>query len=396
MTADIRTPERLKLVDKIAELGPKFAARADAVDRAADFPYDNWRDLTEAGLLGVVIPESHGGLGGDFVGYALVAEELARHCAATALTFNMHVATTLLAGEIAQSLGLGVDDKAFLDARRERLYRGIIDEGHIHSQPFSEGIAAGATAGYATRAEPVDGGYLVSGRKIFASLAGACTYHNVLCMVEGDERLRLMGVPHEADGVMLEGEWDPLGMRGTDSRNLVMDSVFVPAENEWLPPGAFNQAADRFPIFYMTLSFAFLGLMRGILDFTESYLKTGGRRDHPIKQQGWAQMNIRYEQAQALCYRVLADCEVDPPAEVVTRAWTSLVTTMEGAPEMASTAIRICGGRSMLRPSYIERAYRDSRCGATMLPWSVEVCLQRLGEVRLYDADSHDEDTQGS
>ncbi len=392
MTADIRTPERLKLVDKIAELGPKFAARADAVDRAADFPYDNWRDLTEAGLLGVVIPKSHGGLGGDFVGYALVAEELARHCAATALTFNMHVATTLLAGEIAQSLGLGTDDQAFLDARRERLYRGIIDEDHIHSQPFSEGIAAGATAGYATRAEPVDGGYLVTGRKIFASLAGACTYHNVLCMVEGDDRLRLMGVPHEAEGVMLEGEWDPLGMRGTDSRNLVMDKVFVPAENEWLPPGAFNQAADRFPIFYMTLSFAFLGLMRGILDFTENYLKTGGRRDHPIKQQGWAQMNIRYEQAQALCYRVLADCEVDPPAEVVTRAWTSLVTTMEGAPEMASTAIRICGGRSMLRPSYIERAYRDSRCGATMLPWSVEVCLQRLGEVRLYDAADADDE----
>ena len=62
-----------------------------------------------------------------------------------------------------------------------------------------------------------------------------------------------------------------------------------------------------------------------------------------------------------------------------------MVTTMEGAPEMASTAIRICGGRSMLRPSFIERAYRDARCGATMLPWSVEVCLQRLGAARLYD-----------
>lgn len=389
---DIRTPERLKIVEKMSELGPVFAERADAIDRDAVFPYDNWADLATAGLLGIAIPESHGGLGGDFVAYALAAEELGRHCATTGLTFNMHVATTLLVGEVAGSLGLTGPDKAFLDARRETLWAGIIDRQEIHSQPFSEGVAAGATAGYATRAEPVDGGYLVTGRKIFASLAGASTFHNVLCQVEGDDRLRLLGVPHDGDGVQIEGDWDPLGMRGTDSRNLVMERVFVPADQEWLPPGAFNQCAERWPYFYLTLSFTYLGLMRGVLDYTEQYLKTGGRRDHVIKQQGWAAMNIRYEQARALCHSVLADTGVDPTPDQVSKAWASMVTTMEGAPEMASTAIRICGGRSMLRPSYIERAYRDARCGATMLPWSVEVCLERLGQTRLYDDDERYKD----
>ncbi|MEZ5342514.1 MAG: acyl-CoA dehydrogenase family protein [Acidimicrobiales bacterium] len=96
-------------------------------------------------------------------------------------------------------------------------------------------------------------------------------------------------------------------------------------------------------------------------------------------------MNIIYEQAQALCYRVLGDVDIDPSPEKVRRAMTSLVTTMEGAPQMASTAIRVCGGRSMLRPSLIERAYRDARCGATMLPWSVEVALERLGKAGLYE-----------
>ena len=382
---DIRTPERMKIVEKVAELGPLFAKRAVAIDTDATFPYENWNDLKAAGLLGIVIPQSHGGLGGDFVGYALASEELARHCASTALTFNMHVATTLLVGEVAGSLGLEGDELAFLEARRETLWSGIVNDGHIHSQPFSEGLAAGATAGYATRAEPVDGGFLVTGKKIFASLSGASTFHNVLCQVEGEDELRLLGIPHEGEGVSIEGDWDPLGMRGTDSRNLVMDKVFVAAENEWLPPGVFNQAADRWHYFYMTLSFSYLGLMRGILDYTEDYLASSSRRDHPIKQQGWAEMNIKYEQAQALCYRALSEVTVDPPQEQITRAWASLVTTMEGCPELASTAIRVCGGRSLLRPSYIERAYRDSRCGATMLPWSVEVCLQRLGAVRLYD-----------
>ncbi len=383
--SSIRTPERMRIVETMAELGPMFAKRAEDVDREAVFPHENWEDLKRAGLLAIAIPESHGGMGGDFVAYALTSEELGRHCATTGLTFNMHVATTLLVGEIGDRLGLNAEDQALLATRRELLWKGVVDDHHIHSQPFSEGLQAGATAGFATRAKPVDGGYLVTGKKIFASLAGACDFHNVLCQVEGDDRLRLLGVPHEGDGVSIVGDWDPLGMRGTDSRNLVMEDVFVPAENEWLPPGVFNSAADRFPAFYMTLSFSYLGMMRGILDYTENYLRSGGRRDHAIKQQGWAQMNIRYEQAQSLCYRALEDVCVDPTPEQVKRGWASLYTTMEGAPEMASTAVRICGGRSMLRPSYIEQAYRDARCGATMLPWSVEVCLERLGRYGIFD-----------
>ena len=106
---DIKTPERMAIVEKVAELGPLFAKRADAIDANAEFPYENWADLRAAGLLGIVIPKSHGGLGGDFVAYALASEELAKHCASTALTFNMHVATTLLVGEVAGSLGLEGD-----------------------------------------------------------------------------------------------------------------------------------------------------------------------------------------------------------------------------------------------------------------------------------------------
>ncbi len=385
--ADIRTPERMKIVERMAELGPRFAARSADIDREAAFPHENWADLKQAGLLAIAIPESAGGLGADFAAYALTSEELGRHCAPTGLTFNMHVATTLLVGEIGDSLGLDAEDQSFLEERRTRLWKGVVENHDVHSQPFSEGIQPGATAGFMTKAVPVDGGYRVTGRKIFASLAGACDYHNVICTVEGDPNIRFLGVPHTADGVSFEGDWDPLGMRATDSRNLLMDDVFVPAENEWLPPGMFNKSALRFPYFYMTLSFSFLGMMRGILDYTEDYLRNSGRRDLTYRQQGWATMNLRYEQAHALCYRVLGEYGVDPTQEQITRAWSSLITTMDGAPELASTAIKICGGRSMLRPSYIEQAYRDARCGATMLPWSVEVCHDRLGRVRLFDED---------
>ena len=389
VTAGILTPHRAELVERMAALGPRFAERAEAHDRDATFPTQNWADMRDAGLLGLCIPVAEGGLGGDYVAYALVAEELGRHCATTALTFNMHTATTILVGQIADDLDLTAAERNLVAQRRAELRRGIVEDGTIHSQPFSEGAAAGATAGYSTRAVPDADGYRVTGRKIFASLSGAAQIHNVVCLVPGDDRIRFMGVLADAEGVTIEGDWDPLGMRGTDSRTLVLDDAPVPEGNEWLPPGAFDQAAVRWPYFYMTLSFAYLGLMRGVLDATGAYLRGDGgtgpaRRDHPIKQQGWAQMNLLYDRAQSLTYRVLAECGIDPSGDQVRRAWSAVVSAMEGAPRVASLALQVCGGRSMLRPSYLEQAYRDARCGAAMLPWSVEVCLDRLGRAGLY------------
>jgi alkylation response protein AidB-like acyl-CoA dehydrogenase len=378
------TPSRVaELVAAVAELGPKFRERAEAYDREAAFPYGNWDDLADIGFLGLCIPERHGGIGADFFEYSRVAEELGRHCGSTALTFNMHTATCLVTGPIADSLGLSDDDMAVIEPRRAAMYQDILDNGTIHSQPFSEGLSGRATTGIATTADPVDGGYRINGRKIFASLAESAGIHDVVCLVPGDDRVRLMGVPADADGLTITGDWDPLGMRGTVSKTLLFENVFVPAENEWITPGVFDQLARRYPYFYMTLSFAYLGLSQGILDFTGAYLRGeidgSDRSAHPQKQAVWADMNLRYEQAKAICHQTVADAEVDPERDDVKRAWAAMVTVMEAAPDIASSAIRACGGRSIMRPMPLERLYRDARCGATMLPWSVEVCLDRLG-----------------
>ena len=388
---DRRTDLQRRLVGVAAELGATFATRADQYDRQASFPYENFADLRDAGFLGLCIPVRFGGLGADLPTYAMVAEELGRHCGSTALTFNMHSATCLLAGPIADELELPHDELALLDKRREGLFSGILEQHLIHSQPFSEGLSGRATTGVATTAAPVEGGFEITGRKIFASLSESADIHNVVCLVPGDDRIRLFGVPATASGVVISGDWDPLGMRGTISKNLVFDAAFVPEENEWLPPGMFDQVAARYPWFYMTLSFAYLGLMRGVLDFTRAYLRGevdgSNRANHPQKQATWAEMLLRYDQARSLTYQVIERMRVDPHVDDVRLAWSAMVTTMEGAPEIASLAIRACGGRSLLRPLPLERLYRDARCGATMLPWSVEVCQERLGQYGLVEGD---------
>ncbi len=379
----------MELVERAAALGPMLAKRSAGYDRQATFPTENWADLADAGFLGLCVPKAAGGMGADFAGYALVAEELGKHCAATALTFNMHTATAMLAGFIADDLGPDAEAQAHLDRVRPGLWRGMIEDRLIHSQPFSEGKAVGQRGTFATTATPVDGGFVVNGKKIFASLSGAADIHNVLASNPGDPRLRLLGVPADAHGLEIVGEWDPLGMRGTDSRTLVFTDVFVPAEAEALPPGMFNQMIKRFPQFYMSLSFSYLGLLGAIVDLTRAYLRgemgTSAGRDHPAKQAGWAEMQLAYEQAQALTYRVLAEARVDPTPAELHRAMAATVVTMETVAQVASLAVRVCGGRSILRPNPLEQHYRDARCGALMLPWSVEECMVRLGKAGLYD-----------
>lgn len=376
---------RQQLVARAAEMGTSFAGRATKYDAEASFPYDDFAELRDAGFLALCVPEHFGGLGADFATYCRVANEIGRHAPATALAFNMHCVTMLLAGQIADDLTWTDGERQILEDRRRVLYAGVVEQATLHSQPFSEGNAPGATAGFSTRAEPVEGGYRISGRKIFASLSEAADVHNIVAMVPGDHRVRFLGLPADADGVHIEGDWDPVGMRATLSRTLVFDNVFVPLTNEWLPPGGFDQAATRWPHFYLTLSFSYLGLMRGVLDHTLAYLLRSGRQDHPIKQQGWAQLQLRYEQALALQHAAVDEAGVDPTPDQLRRAWTSLITVMEGAPDMASTALRVAGGRALLKPEPLERLYRDARCGATMLPWSVEVCLERLGRFGLSD-----------
>ncbi|OYU73096.1 MAG: acyl-CoA dehydrogenase, partial [Burkholderiales bacterium PBB5] len=70
---------------------PRWAARAERYDREASFPFENYDDLREAGLLGICVPTAYGGLGADFATYVMVAAEIGRWCGATALSFNMHV-----------------------------------------------------------------------------------------------------------------------------------------------------------------------------------------------------------------------------------------------------------------------------------------------------------------
>ena len=112
---------------------------------------------------------------------------------------------------------------------------------------------------------------------------------------------------------------------------------------------------------------------------------------HAMKQIAVAEMRVKLEQAKALWFQAVTEARVDPTKDQSLRAYAAQHVVMETANDLASLAIRTCGGQSMLRSLPLERIYRDSRCGALMLPWTAEICLERIGHATLYEPGETDE-----
>jgi alkylation response protein AidB-like acyl-CoA dehydrogenase len=399
------TDEQAMLAEKARALGQYiFADRAAAYDREARFPVENYRDLHEAGLLGICIPKTQGGFGADYQTYSIVAAEIGRYCGATALSWNMHVCSTLWSGPLVDDLDIPDDERRAQEARRAMHYARIVNDGAIYSQPFSEGGAAAAGgAAFETRAVPTEGGWIVSGKKIFASLSGHADYYGVLCTeIAGDERASrrntlYLAIPAKSEGIAVVGDWDPLGMRGTVSRTLIFNDVFVPSDAALMPRGVYFQAASRWPHMFLTLSPTYMGLAQAAYDFTVKYLRGEvpgtppvKRRQYPTKQIAVAEMRIKLEAAKALWFQAVTEAGPNPSKEQVLRAYAAQYSTMETANDIARLAIRTCGGQAMLKSLPLERIYRDSRCGSLMLPWTAELCLDRIGREALYEPGESD------
>jgi alkylation response protein AidB-like acyl-CoA dehydrogenase len=218
----------------------RFESRADHHDRDASFPFDDYADLRTEGLLGLCVPERYGGLGADYETYCLVAEQLAQGNASTALTFNMHCLTMLMMGPLADAMAMPPAARERHEKFRAAKFREVVEDGAFYKQPHSEPAEHGETdtklgvggGRFGTTAQKVDGGYVVNGRKFFVAPAGCAPYYATPDIRLGDEpwieRTLYLQVPKDAPGVSLLGDWDPMGMRATVSRDMLLENVSFP------------------------------------------------------------------------------------------------------------------------------------------------------------------------
>jgi alkylation response protein AidB-like acyl-CoA dehydrogenase len=207
-----------------------------------------------------------------------------------------------------------------------------------------------------------------------------------------------IAVPATAPGLAISGDWNPMGMRGTVSRNLTFKDVFVADEEQLMPRGVYYSAAQTWPAMFFTLAPTYLGIANAAYDFTVQYLRGEvpgeppvKRRMYPTKQIAVAQMRIQLETMRSLFSRAILEAKPHPSKDEKLRLYAAHYSVMEGANDIARLAIRTCGGQSMMKHLPLERLYRDSRCGALMLPWTAELLLDRMGRETLYESGERDD-----
>lgn len=397
-------PEVAEVLNRINLLGQtRFVNRARAIDEAASFPVENYKDLAAEGFLTLTVPKEFGGHGFSLGEYAMVGAEIGKYCGATALTFNMHNSSMMWSRFMYELPHLSAEDRKAFAPLRERQFRRAVQEQGIYSQPISEAGQNWTSKPAQTQCRKVEGGWRITGFKKFASLAGYCDYYSIVCteVFEGveprHEDTMIFVVPKDAPGLSVQGTWDPLGMRGTNSRDLVLKDVFVTEEDLMMPKGIFIKTLPHFPHMMATLSPTYMGVAQGAYDFTVAYLRgevpgqpAADRRMFATKRLAVGQMYARLAAMRALWWQAFMEAQGFPSKAQVLRMYAAQYTVMEGAQEIAALAIRTCGGQSMLKSLPLERMYRDSRCGALMLPYTSEIMEDYLSVLTLYDLDELD------
>ncbi len=227
---------------------PLVHEQARAVDANGAFHMEHVKTFSEAGLLGLIIPEQYGGLGGGLRDLSAACFALGSACPSTALAFFFHCSAAsrgLLAMEALEA-GLFSDEEApAVKSFSEKVLYGMGRDGLWFANFASESVKSEkAAVTISTRAKKVEGGYILNGVKSFGTGTGVADRYLVTASLEGydtAEGLCTFFVDREGEGVAARAPWNAMGMRGSNSNGITIDDYFVPDDMALAIPGAFTR-----------------------------------------------------------------------------------------------------------------------------------------------------------
>lgn len=374
-----------------ARLAPRLAARAAGHDAAGSFPVDDFADLRDAGLFGVLVPTRLGGSGAGFADYAAVAYELARGSGATALVFNMHASVTgaMSAVDSALASALGVSAEAL--AARDELLRAAA-EGAWYAVAMSERGVGSRLSQLATSYEPVPDGFRIRGSKTFVSGAGHADGYLVAARSAADGTLvSQFLVPAGTEGLRVEQTWDSLGMRATRSDDLHVD-VTVPATALLGGVEGLALVVAQLMPHWLVASYAavYVGVARAAVDAAVAHVGQRKLGHLPAVRARIGRADAAVEAARLVVAEAARRVDA-APGEAETNRWVWRAKLLAGttAAEVAASMLEAAGTSASRRGNPLERLFRDARCGS-LQPATSDVCADWLGVAALGDDPDHD------
>ena len=330
---------------------------AAGIDRSNDFPAELWREMGELGLLGITVPEEYGGSAMGYLAHTVAVEEVARASASVSLSYGAH--SNLCVNQIKLNGS---------DAQKSKYLPGLVSGEHVGALAMSEAGAGSDVVSMKLSAQKRNDRYLLNGSKYWITNGPDADTLVVYAKTDpeaGSKGITAFLIEKTMTGFSTSPHFDKLGMRGSNTAELIFEDCEVPFENVLGEEGR-GVAVLMSGLDYerVVLAGIGLGIMAACMDEIMPYLSERKQFGQPIgnfqlMQGKIADMYTAMNSARAYVYEVAKACD---RGEVTRQdAAACCLYASEAAMTQAHQAVQAMGGAGFLNDAPVARIFRDAK-----------------------------------
>ncbi|WP_409433304.1 isovaleryl-CoA dehydrogenase [Litorimonas sp. RW-G-Af-16] len=335
----------------------KILPRAAEIDSQNEFPRDLWPEMGELGMHGITVDEAYGGINLGYLEHTIAVEEVSRASASVGLSYGAH-----------SNLCINQLHRWGNDEQKEKYLPKLVSGEHLGSLAMSEPAAGSDVVSMKLKAEKQQGGYLLNGNKMWITNAPTADVLMVYAKTDpsgGSKGISAFIITPDMEGFSTAQKLDKLGMRGSDTSELVFEDCFVSDENL---VGNTGQGAEilmsGLDYERVVLSGISVGIMQACLDTVLPYIherKQFGKAigEFQLMQGKLADMYVTLSTARAYTYAVAAAC--DRGETTRKDAAGCILYAAEKATLVALDAIQMLGGNGYINDYPTGRYLRDAK-----------------------------------
>ena len=327
------------------------------LDEKEEFPWALMKDLADADMFRVFVPEEYEGLGGRCLELCLVVEELSRVCSGVAVSYA------------ASALGCFTLLDYGTEEQKKKYLPDVASGKRLTAFALTESTAGSDASAIRTTAEKVDGGYLLNGTKQFITNGGDAEIYTVIALTDKSRGARGASaflVEKDTPGFTFGKKEKKMGIRASSTSELIFKNCLVPEENLIGKPGlGFIMTMRLLDRSRPGIGAQAVGLAQGALEAAVDYTRERIQFGHPIislpvVQDILAEMAIQVEAARALVYAAART------ADSGTRNFTeesamAKVFASDVAMKVTTDAVQVCGGAGYMKDYPVEKMMRDAK-----------------------------------